>query len=153
MDAPMAGVGADDDQVGTFVPDTGQIITPHNSFLYLGLAGGIIPLAFYVAYWFQAFKGGYRFTRRGVQDAAFQLPLLGYTFVAAFLGASDFMLQWATITLCNAMPRSPLYRVRALNLLASDGGESKTIEEWAKDMKAGYALRIKRGVRHTGYNR
>src|SRR5262249_20680242 len=53
LDSPLIGV----DDVATYVPEMQKEITPHNSFLFVGLASGIIPLAFFVAYWIKAVKG------------------------------------------------------------------------------------------------
>jgi hypothetical protein len=104
IDAPLVGSGED---ILTYVPELNQEISPHNSFLYIGLASGIIPLVFYVAYWIKASSSAYRLSTRGLQNAPFQLPLLTYTLVVASLGASDFMFQWAIVALCNAIPRLP----------------------------------------------
>lgn len=111
--SPLSGVGAD--AIGTYVPGGDHPITPHNSFLAVGLASGIVPLAFFTAYWIKAMRGAYRQSRGGLQDAPFQLPLIIYTFIIVFLSAGAFMFPWAIVALCNAMPR-PGSRVIAVRV-------------------------------------
>lgn len=103
FDSPFIGVGAN--EIGTYVPQTGQEITPHNVFLYVALMSGIIPLTFFVWYWFKAIKGAYELSSKGVQDAPFQLPLIIYTLIQGFFLAGLFMSPWAIVVLCNAVPR------------------------------------------------
>ena len=101
--SPLWGVGGED--IDTYVPESGHGITPHNSFLNIGLAGGIIPLAFFVVYWILAIRGAYQLSRRGLQDAPFQLPLIIYTFITSSLSNGAFMFPWAIVVLCNAIHR------------------------------------------------
>src|SRR5262249_12247050 len=70
-----------------------------------GLSAGIIPLAFFAAYWIKAFRGAFYLSRVGLQDASFQLPLMIYTFIIGLFGAGAFLFPWAMVTLCNAIPR------------------------------------------------
>ncbi len=103
LDSPFFGVGGD--KLGTYVPGMREAVTPHNGLLSVALAAGIIPSAFFVAYWIKALRGAYTLSRRQVQDAPFQLPLVIYTFIVALFGAAVFMTPWAVVTLCNALPR------------------------------------------------
>lgn len=110
--SPLSGVGIS--AIGTYVPGGDVPVTPHNSFLGVGLASGIIPLAFFIAYWIKAMRGAYRLSRRGLQDAPFQLPLILYTFVTAFLSNGAFLFPWAMVTLCTAMSADVPRRVHRL---------------------------------------
>lgn len=118
LDSPLFGV----DDVSTYVPEIDKGITPHNGFLYVGLASGIIPLAFFVGYWVKAVKGGYNLTKKGMQDGPFQFPLLIYTFIISFFVAAGFMYPWAVVILCNAAPRIPS-RIVAFGLLKRGSAE------------------------------
>jgi len=104
LESPLIGVGVE--ELGTYVPEMGKEITPHNGFLYVGLASGIIPLAFFVGYWIQAIRGAWSSNKRGLPNAPFQRPLLIYTLIVSSFGAGVFMFPWAVVTLCHAMPRS-----------------------------------------------
>jgi len=104
FESPLVGVGTG--RVGTYVPEMGEGITPHNSFLYIGLASGIIPLVLFVTYWVKALRGAWSANNGDSQNARFQLPLLIYTLIVSSFGAGAFMFPWAIVTLCNAMPRN-----------------------------------------------
>lgn len=114
FDSPFSGVGID--KIGTWIPETGGVITPHNVFLYVGLASGIIPLTFFMAYWFKALRGALQLSQRGLQDAPFQLPLVIYTSIIASFGAGVFTYPWAMVALCNAMPQPETRRLRVLRV-------------------------------------
>jgi O-antigen ligase len=103
VDSPFFGVGADD--IATYVPSKSIAITPHNAFLYVALMSGIIPLMLFLWYWLKAIRGAYHLSRKGLQDAPFQLPLLTYTLIQCMFLAVIFMHPWAIVVLCNAIPR------------------------------------------------
>lgn len=112
LESPLSGVGAG--AIGTHIPGGDRPVTPHNSFLGVGLAAGIIPLAFFIAYWIKAMRGAYRLSRRGLQDAPFQLPLIIYAFTIASLSAGAYMYPWTLVTLCTAMSADVPRRVQRL---------------------------------------
>lgn len=116
LESPLVGVGLSD--IGTPVPG-GRSITPHNSFIYLGLAGGILPLALFLAYCFSVARHA---LTKGTQspDGAFGLPLLIYTVLVSNSGDLQFMAPWGLISMSLAMSfgRSPQPRKR------SHGGSS-----------------------------
>jgi O-antigen ligase len=97
LNSPILGVGAANS--ATYVPAMGREVTPHNSFLYIGLSAGIVPLVFFAAYWITAAKQAYRANEQRHTEAPFQAPLLIYTFIIASLGAGQFMFSWAVVTL------------------------------------------------------
>jgi len=104
LESPFVGVGMD--KLGTYVPQIGKGITPHNGFLYVGLASGIIPLVLFVAYWVKAARGAWSSNKRGLPNAPFQIPLFVYTLIVSSFGAGVFMFPWAVVTLCHAMARN-----------------------------------------------
>jgi O-antigen ligase len=100
LDSPLAGVGVAN--VATDVPGD-HPITPHNSFLFLALASGVVPLTFFLAYWFRAARRAIRLRSQRSGDAPFLLPLLIYSFLVMNSLADAFMFPWAMVTLSVAM--------------------------------------------------
>ena len=47
LSSPLLGVGAGN--IATYVPSVHKHFTPHNSFIYIALASGVLPLALFVA--------------------------------------------------------------------------------------------------------
>ena len=138
LDSPLFGVGGE--KLGTYVPSMRSELTPHNGFLYVALAAGIVPLAFFVAYWIKALRGAYTLTRQDSQDAPFQLPLIIYTFIIASFGAAVFMTPWAAVTLCNALPRPRTSRIIIGRRVGPEGPEEAT-----EQSPTGYAIGRNRG--------
>src|SRR5262249_40460168 len=58
LDSPLIGVGVSNS--GTFVPLKMHEITPHNALLFVALTSGIVPLVFFVLYWWRAARGALR---------------------------------------------------------------------------------------------
>jgi O-antigen ligase len=81
--SPFAGVGVSD--ISTYIPEAGQsITTPHNSFLFFALASGIMPFAFYLAFWIKIAWGSLFDVGRS-EYSPFRTPLFLYALVAFFL--------------------------------------------------------------------
>jgi O-antigen ligase len=110
LQAPLLGVGVSD--MYTYVPAIGHAITPHNGFLYMALASGIVPLVFLVGYWWRAARGILRAEGTPTAEAPFRLPLLIYAFLATFQGNLPFMKPWAIAALAVAIAADSSYRVR-----------------------------------------
>jgi O-antigen ligase len=112
LSSPLAGVGVS--HVGIYI-SARHMVTPHNSFLYIGLASGVVPLTFFLAYWIGAIRTAFGTNAAQTVDAPFRVPLLLYAFVISFLGAVPFMSPWMIVTLSMARtagsPRQ-LYRMR-----------------------------------------
>jgi O-antigen ligase len=109
MDAPLVGVGAED--VYIFIPEMGKYATPHNGFLLIAMASGILPLIFYAAYWVQASWSAIK-SRAGTTDtAAFLLPMVVFAFLTCFSGNLNFMGPYVTVTLAAALTSSIPKRV------------------------------------------
>jgi hypothetical protein len=98
LEVPFTGVGAS--HVLVFLPGTGHSITPHNSFIFIALASGAIPLAFYLAYWVRLFIDAFRINADGHEDATFLPSLLLYSFLIAMELNQSFMVPWMMATLC-----------------------------------------------------
>jgi O-antigen ligase len=100
LETPFLGVG--EAKLGTYVPEAGLEISPHNGFLYFALASGIVPLLFFVGYWVKAIVRAFRATSQGLADSAFKLPLILYALIATLLSNGSYMYAWAVVVLCNA---------------------------------------------------
>jgi O-antigen ligase len=99
LDAPLIGVGASHTSTATTVGS----ITPHNGFLFLAVASGIVPFALFVAYWLRAAWAALQANTRRSPDAAFHIPLLIFTFLTVSLGNLTFMAPWAIVSLALPM--------------------------------------------------
>ena len=120
---PFTGVGLS--EVKTLIPSKGKAITPHNGFLYLALVSGVVPVAFFVAYWVRASFGVWRTylpTRKHrLTDASFRLPLFVYAFLSNFTTNTSYMVVWMMVilTMVSADPTSSQIR----HLKESDRGK------------------------------
>ena len=110
LQAPFLGVGVSD--MYTYVPAISHAITPHNGFLYVALASGIVPLVFLVGYWWRAARGAFHAQGAPTAEAPFCLPLLIYAFLATLEGNLPFMNPWAIVALAIAIAADSSYRVR-----------------------------------------
>ena len=81
FDNVLTGVG--DSEVETYIVEIGKGITPHNSFLFVGLTSGIVPLLFFAVWWLKVAAGAVRLERANAPSSRFYLPLLIYCFVQA----------------------------------------------------------------------
>ena len=97
VNAPLTGVGAS--RVATYVPLKGLAISPHNSFLFIALASGLVPLVFYTGYWIALFRISIRKGARVLVDAPFHSALLLYAFLISLNLNQTFMVPWTIITL------------------------------------------------------
>jgi O-antigen ligase len=99
--SPFIGVGASD--VASYVPRADKWITPHNSFIFIALASGVVPFIFFVAYWMRAASGAYRSSAEQHGDAPFLFPLLVYAFLTSHAGNMTFMSPWMIVTMVAAI--------------------------------------------------
>lgn len=97
LGSPFVGVGMSN--IDIFLWDKGFSITPHNAFITLALAAGVVPLGFFLGYFAQAAKRALLASKRHIADAPFFLPLLVYVFVAIFPENGQFKLYWAMVTM------------------------------------------------------
>jgi O-antigen ligase len=91
-----AGVGASDAMIRR---PSGYLAGPHNGFLYIALASGVIPLAFFLAYWIRAAKGAFRANSAHLPDAPFQVPLFIFAFLEMMMLDGAFMSAWHVVVL------------------------------------------------------
>jgi O-antigen ligase len=102
LDSPLTGVGAS--QVKIFMPRIAMVLTPHNTFLFLAVAGGIVPLIFYTAYWIQAILSAALKPRNGIADhTSFALPLVIFSILISLLGNLTFMKHYVIVSIAIAL--------------------------------------------------
>jgi hypothetical protein len=126
-DSPWVGAGAS----AARVPYTRGYITPHNGFLYITMASGIVPLLLFSAYWLIAGRMALRANIHISRTAAFHLPLFAFAFLEMFILSAVFMSHWHMVVVSSVMsvysarplPRAALKRVqrRPLSLVTSSG--------------------------------
>jgi O-antigen ligase len=94
---PMTGVGVAHTEV--YIPGRDIAITPHNGAIFIGLASGIVPLLFFVAYWVKAFVTTFSAGARSQEETPFQTPLLVYSFLIVMNLNQGFTAPWVMVTL------------------------------------------------------
>jgi hypothetical protein len=93
---PLIGVGLS--QVGTYSLSARTATAPHNTFLYLALSSGIMPLAFFIAFWVKATWGSFVHVKTR-EDDGFRIPYLIFTLVVLMVGDLGCMSPWGLLTL------------------------------------------------------
>ncbi len=119
LGSPLAGVGVSDVDANYPVP-----IPPHNSFLFIALTSGIVPLVFFVAYWWRAALGTVRAYAERSADASFRIPLLIYAFLIALILDGAFMQPWVIVTLSTAIATGASRRVHRIVVRRIRRGET-----------------------------
>jgi hypothetical protein len=95
IDSLWTGVGME--AIATPRP-IGKAITPHNAFLYLGLAGGIVPMICFLGYLFRAGSGALRIVRKvHVGEAAVLPPLVTFALTEIMTLDLAFMSAWVVV--------------------------------------------------------
>jgi hypothetical protein len=97
LESPFFGVGVT--RLATVDPLSGRLTTPHNSFIFIGLTSGIVPLFLFGWYWVRLGSAALRLSAASHEDAGFHLPLLMYSFLVALTLNQPFMLPWMMCTL------------------------------------------------------
>jgi O-antigen ligase len=110
VSSPLLGVGAA--HVETYVPSTHEMLTPHNTFLWFGLASGVVSLLLFIAWWVKASRTAVALDRHG-HDGQFRLPLLMHTLVITAVGDLGFMQPWGILAFCVAVSSNAACRYRA----------------------------------------
>lgn len=105
VEAPWAGVGAA--HVNTFLPEEGVAVSPHNSFLFIALASGLLPLLLFSAYWLQLFAKCFSDAFRAHADVSFHRSLLLYAFLISLNLNQPFMVLWMMVTLAAVVSVRP----------------------------------------------
>jgi len=91
VNSPWTGLGASN--VGIYLPSAGKSVTPHNGFLFIAVAAGIIPLMFYVAYWVQAIWAALCAPDGKTHGVPSHLPLVVYAFLICFATARKHIAE------------------------------------------------------------
>ena len=101
INSPFVGVGASN--VAVFLPESNMRMTPHNTFLFIGTAAGIIPVIFYAAYWIQAILAAITQQAGRPDTAAFYLPLVAFAFVICMFSNLTFLGPWVVVATAAAV--------------------------------------------------
>jgi O-antigen ligase len=134
LSSPLVGVGGAN--IGTRVSIDGNPIEPHNGFLHIALASGIIPLIFFMAYWIRAAAGAFRSNTAQLPDAPFLIPLLVYAFMVMWSGNATFMHSWIIVTLSAALTTSAPRRVH--RDIVRQVGRNKILERSRRRDRTGH---------------
>lgn len=108
IESPLAGVGVSKTYIE--LPTRKEPVTPHNSFLFVGLSSGIIPLMLFAGYWLLGLRGALKASRK---DPAYPylLPLWVYAFFLDQSGSQYFVEPWSTFCVCiclvQLIPKQP----------------------------------------------
>jgi hypothetical protein len=95
VNSPLIGVGAS--HAVAWV-STEHYVTPHNSFVLIASASGIVPLLLFCAYFFRSGKAALR-AKTADPDFMFYVPLVVYTGLIVNTGNMYFMDPWAIVSL------------------------------------------------------
>jgi len=86
------------DSIYTYVVSSGRPITPHNAFLYIGLAAGIIPMICFLGYLVRAGAGiSYIMRKAYVGDATLLPALVVFAMLESMILDAAFMSPWAVV--------------------------------------------------------
>jgi O-antigen ligase len=107
--SPGAGVG-----VSHLLTDSGfriadgriKMIPPHNAFLFIALASGVVPLFFFCLYWLIGLRGALKGSSPLNPNSAYLLPLWVYVFMSLFELDAAFEQPWAIVVMCACLPYS-----------------------------------------------
>jgi O-antigen ligase len=95
LTSPLVGVG----ESNILLPlGLSKKAPPHNAFLRIALSSGVLPFAFFLAFWIQAARKSV-FHTRGSEDNPFRLPYLSYTLVSLMIGDIGFMNYGGLLTI------------------------------------------------------
>ena len=104
------------------VTANGKFFTPHNGFLYIAQASGIIPLLLFAAYWVRVVWVALK-TKTGLDsDEIFYLPFLAYSLIIVNVGNLTFMQLPVIASL--AFPMVVNVKRRTMDITASDSRTS-----------------------------
>lgn len=106
IDNPIFGVGLAN--VATPMPFSQKDLTPHNSFIFVGLTSGILPLALYIAYWMAAYLSARRATRLKWMGSPLFVPAVIYSALIALELNAPFTFVWMIVALASPLSASLL---------------------------------------------
>jgi O-antigen ligase len=85
---------------------TMKMIFPHNSFLFIALGSGVVPLFFFCLYWLVGLRGALKGSSPSNPNSAYLLPLWVYAFMSLFEIDATFTQTWSIIVMCACLPYS-----------------------------------------------
>jgi O-antigen ligase len=132
LSSPLLGVGMSN--TATRVPGRAKLIEPHNTFIFLALSSGVLPLVFFVAWWIRAARNAFSYNEQ-LADSPFRFPLLVCIFWMSLFGDFDFMSPWGVVTLCIAM--APNMPYGGSHLVARHVGRGQTFQALDTTAEAG----------------
>lgn len=97
LNSPLAGVGVS--HMGTYFAEKQREITPHNGFLFIALAAGIIPVTCFISYWWHAGRCALSVSATELSVAPFVLPLFFYCLIVINTSNFPFMSACVLVTL------------------------------------------------------
>jgi hypothetical protein len=104
VNAPLTGVGIS--KVATVITEKDYAgedefveVTPHNQFIFIALASGVMPLLLFLWYWLELGRWALRLERAGHEDAVLLLPMLLYVFLIGLLLNQPYMAPWSVVVL------------------------------------------------------
>jgi hypothetical protein len=83
-----------------------KMIPPHNAFLFIALASGVVPLFFFCLYWLMGLRGALKGSSPLNPNSAYLLPFFVYAFMSLFELDSTFTQPWSIIVMCACLPYS-----------------------------------------------
>jgi O-antigen ligase len=86
--SPLIGIGSS--HVGA-VTHYGKFFTPHNGFLYIAQASGIVPLLLFAAYWVRVARLAFKANTALDSNKIFYLPFIAYSLIVVNLSNLTFM--------------------------------------------------------------
>lgn len=119
LEAPLTGVGVS--RVTTLIAGSNVEISPHNQFLFVALAAGLVPLLFFSAYWFELWRATRRLKSHGHEDAALLFPLFVYVFLIGLQLNVSFMAAWSLVVAGSVSAAGFVLKARE----ASSGGAGR----------------------------
>jgi hypothetical protein len=92
-------------------------VSPHNGFIFIAVASGLVPLSLFAAYWVQLFVKAFGGHAAAHEDMPFHGPLLSYSLLIMMGLNQAFMVPWMMVTLASVggkglvlSPRRPTMR-------------------------------------------
>jgi O-antigen ligase len=101
LSSPLVGVGLSNIDIP--LPPSNKLVGPHNGFLYIALASGVVPLAFFLVWWIRAAWGAFRANAERLPDAPLLIPLFIFAFLEMMASATSFMSVWHSVVLSIAL--------------------------------------------------
>jgi hypothetical protein len=106
LDHPIVGVGTS--AIGTYMADSTEPQQPHNTFFYLALASGFLPMILFTLFFVRVGLRSHAYGRKDT-DEAFRMPYLVFTLIVLMLGDLGVMAPWGLIAVSVAAGSAAIY--------------------------------------------